>query len=87
MPPQQLDASFAGRDLDARLLDDLPASVDPCRERGEFHTFVYDGPMFQRPLRIRTGEIVERDGFVFADVLESGREEAWVALPGASVGP
>ena len=52
-------------------LHGFPANVDPCGERGEFHTFVYDGPMFQRRLRIRTGEIVERDGFVFADVLES----------------
>ncbi|MBN1608304.1 MAG: adenine nucleotide alpha hydrolase [Polyangiaceae bacterium] len=73
--PRQLDACFAGRDLDTRLLDGLPASVDPCGERGEFHTFVYDGPMFQRPLRIRTGEIVERDGFVFADVVRSDPED------------
>jgi uncharacterized protein (TIGR00290 family) len=68
--PKQLDASLAGRDLGARLLDELPANVDPCGERGEFHTFVYDGPMFRHPLRIATGEIVERDGFVFADVVE-----------------
>jgi uncharacterized protein (TIGR00290 family) len=73
--PKQLDASFAGREFDARLLDDLPASVDPCGERGEFHSFVYDGPMFQRPLRTSTGEIVERHGFVFADIVESDRKD------------
>jgi uncharacterized protein (TIGR00290 family) len=84
--PKQLNASFAGRDFDAQLLDDLPASVDPCGERGEFHTFAYDGPMFQRPLRIRTGEIVQRDGFVFADVLESDLEDPLVAMPRVSVG-
>jgi uncharacterized protein (TIGR00290 family) len=83
--PKQLDASFAGCDFDARLLDDLPASVDPCGERGEFHSFVYDGPMFQRPLRISTGEIVERDGFVFADVLESDQSVQSLA-PTASSG-
>ena len=85
--PKQLTASFAGRDFDAQLLDDLPASVDPCGERGEFHTFVYEGPMFQHPLRISTGEIVERDGFVFADVLKSGLGNTSVASPGTSVGP
>jgi uncharacterized protein (TIGR00290 family) len=69
--PKRLGRGFVGRDFDTRLLDGLPANVDPCGERGEFHTFVYDGPMFQRRLRIRTGEIVERDGFVFADVLDS----------------
>ena len=67
--PKQLAASFAGRDFDAALLEDLPASVDPCGERGEFHTFAYDGPMFRHPVPVRTGEIVTRDGFVFADLL------------------
>ena len=66
--PKQLPASFAGRDFDAALLADLPASVDPCGERGEFHTFAYDGPMFRHPVPIQTGEIVTRDGFVFADL-------------------
>ncbi len=67
--PKQLPASFAGREFDAALLADLPAGVDPCGERGEFHTFAYDGPMFRRPLSITSGEIVARDGFVFADLL------------------
>jgi len=67
--PKQLPKSFAGRDFDAALLADLPASVDPCGERGEFHTFAYAGPMFRRPVPVRSGEIVERDGFVFADLL------------------
>jgi uncharacterized protein (TIGR00290 family) len=67
--PKVLDPRFAGRDFDASLLEDLPASVDPCGERGEFHSFAYAGPMFSRPIPIASGEIVERDGFVFADVL------------------
>jgi uncharacterized protein (TIGR00290 family) len=67
--PQQLDPSFAGRTFDARLLDDLPAGVDPCGEGGEFHTFVYAGPMFTEPLRVRPGPVVRRDGFVFADLM------------------
>jgi uncharacterized protein (TIGR00290 family) len=67
--PRQLDAGFAGREFDAALLADLPPSVDPCGERGEFHTFAYAGPMFGRPVSVRGGEVVERDGFVFADLL------------------
>jgi len=67
--PRQLSPRFVGRDLDAALLDELPPSVDPCGERGEFHTFAYAGPMFARPIPIRNGEVVERDGFVFADLL------------------
>lgn len=67
--PSKLDKSWAGRRFDARFLADLPAGVDPCGENGEFHTFVTDGPMFRRPIAVRSGEIVERDGFVFADVL------------------
>ena len=66
--PRQLDRSFAGRDFDARLLAELPPSVDPCGERGEFHSFAYDGPMFDRPIAIETGVTVERDGFVFTDL-------------------
>jgi uncharacterized protein (TIGR00290 family) len=69
--PNAVDAGFAGRDFDAALLDALPASVDPCGERGEFHSFAYEGPMFAHPIGIVTGEVVERDGFVFADVLPS----------------
>jgi uncharacterized protein (TIGR00290 family) len=67
--PQVLDPSFAGREFDARLLDDLPPSVDPCAERGEFHTCAYAGPMFRHALPIRTGAVVERDGFVFCDLV------------------
>ena len=66
--PRQLSPSFAGRDFDATLLAELPKSVDPCGERGEFHSFAYAGPMFSQPLAITTGEVVERDGFVFADL-------------------
>lgn len=65
----QVDRTFAGRDFDQALLDSLPPGVDPCGENGEFHTFVYDAPVFSRPIEVRMGEIVERDGFVFADVL------------------
>jgi len=67
--PKVLAASFAGRDFDAALLADLPGGVDPCGERGEFHTFAYSGPMFRAPVPVVGGEVVERDGFVFADLL------------------
>lgn len=67
--PRVLDPSFAGRSFDASFLADLPESVDPCGENGEFHTFAYDGPMFERPVALRPGDVVERDGFVFADLL------------------
>jgi uncharacterized protein (TIGR00290 family) len=66
---KQLPASFAGREFDAALLRDLPPEADPCGERGEFHTCVYAGPMFTAPLPLATGEVVDRDGFVFADFL------------------
>lgn len=67
--PKALEARFAGREFDAALLADLPPSVDPCGERGEFHTFAWDGPMFRHPVPVRRGEVVERDGFVFADLV------------------
>jgi uncharacterized protein (TIGR00290 family) len=67
--PRQLDAGFAGRAFDHGLLAELPEAVDPCGENGEFHTFVHDGPGFAHPLAVRVGEVVQRDGFVFADVL------------------
>jgi uncharacterized protein (TIGR00290 family) len=67
--PRQLAASFAGRQFDQALLDELPHGVDPCGERGEFHTFAHAGPMFAAPVEVVPGEIVERDGFVFADLL------------------
>ena len=65
----RLARSFAGRDYDLHLLDALPPEIDPCGENGEFHTFVSDAPVFSRPIAVRMGEVVERDGFVFADVL------------------
>lgn len=67
--PRVVPADLAGREFDLRLLQDLPESADPCGERGEFHTFAYDGPMFAYPIGIAGGVIVERDGFVFADLL------------------
>jgi uncharacterized protein (TIGR00290 family) len=67
--PRHLAPSFAGREFDGRLIDELPANVDPCGENGEFHTFVTHGPMFDRPVSVSAGEVVERDGFVFADLL------------------
>lgn len=67
--PRALNASFAGRDWDGALLAELPATVDPCGERGEFHTFVWDGPMFRNPVPFHRGEVVERDGFIFADLV------------------
>jgi uncharacterized protein (TIGR00290 family) len=67
--PAVLDRSFAGREFDERLLADLPGAVDPCGERGEFHSFAYRGPMFSRSLPARRGEVVERDGYVFADLI------------------
>jgi len=67
--PRVLGARFAGRAFDEALLADLPPTVDPCGERGEFHTFAWDGPMFRQPVLVRPGEVVERDGFVFADLV------------------
>jgi uncharacterized protein (TIGR00290 family) len=67
--PSKLAKSFAGRDYDLAFLASLPAEVDPCGENGEFHTFVYDAPVFSHPIEIQTGEVVERDGFVFSDLL------------------
>jgi len=64
-----LDPSFAGRELDASFFDDLPAGVDPCGENGEFHTFVFDGPIFSRPVDFNLGEVVQRDSFIFRDLL------------------
>ena len=65
-----LDPSFAGRELDESFFRDLPSHADPCGENGEFHSFVFDGPIFQSPILVRAGEIVNRDGFVFCDILE-----------------
>ena len=67
--PRVLERRFVGCEFDDALLAELPATVDPCGERGEFHSFAYDGPMFNRPIPVVAGEVVERDGFVFADLL------------------
>jgi uncharacterized protein (TIGR00290 family) len=67
--PKQISSSFIGRDFDQAFLQDLPAAADPCGENGEFHSFVYAGPMFSHEIAIVTGEKVERDGFWFCDVL------------------
>jgi uncharacterized protein (TIGR00290 family) len=67
--PRRLDRGFAGRRFDQAFLADLPEGVDPCGENGEFHTFAAGGPMFSAPLAVRPGAVIERDGFVFADLL------------------
>ena len=67
--PRVLDRSFAGRELDDSFFRDLPAAVDPCGENGEFHTFVFDGPIFRNPIPVRTGEVLERDSFIYCDLL------------------
>jgi len=69
-----LDPSFAGRELDDSFFRDLPPDADPCGENGEFHTFVFEGPIFHSPIHIRTGEIVNRGGFVFCDLLSTMEE-------------
>jgi uncharacterized protein (TIGR00290 family) len=72
--PRALGASFAGRRYDEQLLAELPPGVDPCGENGEFHTFVFAGPIFAEPIACETGEIVERDGFVFCDLMPAVKE-------------
>lgn len=74
--PRLLDAGFAGRAYDADLLADLPARVDPCGENGEFHTFVHAGPVFDAPIAVEPGEVVTRDGFVYADILPAAKAAA-----------
>jgi uncharacterized protein (TIGR00290 family) len=74
--PSQLDPSFAGRRFDEDLLTDLPAEVDPCGENGEFHTFVHAGPVFTSPIECELGEVVERDGFVFQDLLATSPDSS-----------
>jgi uncharacterized protein (TIGR00290 family) len=71
--PRVLGRDFAGREFDGQLLADLPPSVDPCGENGEFHSFVYGGPMFRQTIPVSLGEVVDRDGFVFADLLPAYR--------------
>jgi len=67
--PRQLDPAFAGRPFDGALLGALPPGVDPCGERGEFHTYAWAGPMFAAPIAVAPGAVVTRDGFVFADLV------------------
>lgn len=74
LDPGKLDVALGGHEFDPALLAALPAGVDPCGENGEFHTLVYDGPMFLRPLAVRVGETVQRDGFVFTDLLAEDPE-------------
>jgi uncharacterized protein (TIGR00290 family) len=66
--PNKLDRSFAGRTFDQELLNDLPAGIDPCGENGEFHSFAFGGPMFTHEISVTPGDVVDRDGFVFADL-------------------
>ena len=68
LDPRRLDRTFAGREFDSSLLTDLPADVDACGERGEFHTFCYAGPMFTAPVAVATGVTIDREGFVFTDM-------------------
>ena len=76
--PRRVPATFAGRAFDERLLAELPPGVDPCGENGEFHSFVWDGPMFQQRIDVEVGEVVERDGFVFADLRQAHASRAEV---------
>jgi len=65
----KLDSSFAGRSFDQALLADLPSGIDPCGENGEFHTCVIAGPMFSHRIEVASGDVVERDGFAYCDLL------------------
>jgi uncharacterized protein (TIGR00290 family) len=80
--PKRLATEFVGREFDERLLSDLPPNIDPCGENGEFHTFVYAGPMFRHNLSVEVGEIVSRDGFVSADLSPSHKGEHGVERRG-----
>ncbi len=73
--PRILDRSFAGRELTADFFAELPSNADPCGENGEFHTFVFDGPIFKKAVKFRTGEVVERGGFIFCDLLRDEEEQ------------
>jgi uncharacterized protein (TIGR00290 family) len=70
--PRKLSPLFAGRRFDANLIASLPAGIDPCGENGEFHTFACAGPMFRHPIAVTPGQILHRDGFIFADLLPGG---------------
>ncbi|HEV2858502.1 MAG TPA: ATP-binding protein [Solirubrobacterales bacterium] len=82
--PSQLDPAFVGRRFDAALLADLPPTVDPCGENGEFHTFVHAGPIFDAPIEVELGEVVMREGFAFQDLLPNGGGAQSGACGGAS---
>ena len=71
--PKVVDRRFAGREFDAALLAELPPAIDPCGERGEFHSCAYAGPMFTHEVAIETGITVERDGYVFTDLMVANR--------------
>jgi uncharacterized protein (TIGR00290 family) len=66
--PKKLDSKFCGREFDDCFLSEIPRNVDPCGENGEFHTFVYGGPVFRKELKVKLGEVIEREGFYFADI-------------------
>lgn len=70
--PRRMDAGFAGREFDRALLAALPAEIDPCGENGEFHTFCYDSPVFRAAVAVEAGDVIDRDGFIFADLLAVG---------------
>ena len=76
LDPGKLPPSFAGRDLNQQLVDEFPPGIDPCGENGEFHTFVYDGPMFAHAIPVQSGDVVTRDGFVFIDLSLRAAAEA-----------
>jgi len=77
----KLGESFAGRPIDAALIDDLPEGIDPCGEYGEFHSFVYDGPIFSKPVDIVVGDVVCRDSRYYADLLPAGSAVAATEIP------
>jgi diphthamide synthase (EF-2-diphthine--ammonia ligase) len=77
---KQISGDFAGREFDAQLLSELPASADPCGENGEFHSFVYAGPMFSKPVPVEVGEVVMREQFAYADLRPSAMESTGGSL-------
>ena len=72
---EKLGRSYAGRFIDDALIRDLPEGIDPCGENGEFHSFVFDGPVFQKPVSVKVGEVVHRDKRYFADLLPNTLDE------------
>jgi len=75
LDPSKLSSSFAGRELDSTFFSQLPLNVDPCGENGEFHTFVFAGPIFRSPISVKRGQVVERESFVFCDLLPNEKGE------------